>query len=482
MRDGGRLRHPLIAADDDGPAIPEPASGFGECRKSEAAMEKQAFLAAVKDAGIVGEGGAGFPSHVKYAAEAETVIANGCECEPLLHTDQHHMLHHADRIVSALCLLKDAAGAKRGVIALKRKYAEATEILKTAIGSKPLEIFLLDNFYPAGDEQVLVREVTGRTVPPLGLPLQVGTVVANVGTLVSVSHAMDGVPLTHKYLTITGDVANPGIVRAPIGTPLSACLAAAGGATVSDPVYVLGGPMMGRVVDKAETFVQEVVTKISGGLIVLPRGHYLHVNATQPIDHLRIRANAACIQCHMCSDLCPRQLIGHPFETHRVMRAFGAGAELTAESGKLALMCCDCGVCEHFSCPMGLSPRRINQAVKNELRARKIAYDGTREVDEGRTLWREYRRVPVPRLAARIGIDRYMNLPTADLGELSPAQVRIPFRQHIGALAKAVVKPGDKVSRGDVIGEIPAEAIGARIHASIDGWVTSIDGAVVVAS
>ena len=90
-------------------------------------MDKQAFIAAVKAAGIVGEGGAGFPAHVKYAADADTVIANGCECEPLLHTDQHHMLHHANEIVRAFSELMQATGAKRGVIALKKKYKEATK-------------------------------------------------------------------------------------------------------------------------------------------------------------------------------------------------------------------------------------------------------------------------------------------------------------------------------------------------------------------
>ncbi|MEG1610371.1 MAG: SLBB domain-containing protein [Bilophila sp.] len=443
-------------------------------------MDKQAFIAAVRAAGIVGEGGAGFPAHVKYAANADTVIANGCECEPLLHTDQHHMLHHAGQIVRAFGELMQATGARRGVIALKKKYKEATGILTEAIGSQPIELALLPNFYPAGDEQTLVREVTGRTVPPLGLPLQVGAVVANVGTLVSVANALDGAPVTHKFLTVTGEVKKPGIVRVPLGTSFSDCLAAAGGVTVSDPVFILGGPMMGRMVDSVDAFNKEVVTKTSGGLIVLPRGHYLHTNATLSVAHMRRRAASACIQCRMCSELCPRRLIGHPFETHRVMRAFGSGAEMTAETGKLALLCCDCGVCEHFSCPMGLSPRRINQAVKNELRNAKIPYDGSREPNEDNTRWREFRRVPVPRLVAKIGISRYMELPTNDLGDLTPAEVRIPLRQHIGAPAQAVVKAGDQVKCGDVIGEIPKDALGARIHASMDGVVKSVDGIVVI--
>ena len=335
-------------------------------------------------------------------------------------------------------------------------------------------------FYPAGDEQTLVREVTGRSVPPLGLPLMVGAVVANVGTLVSVAHALDGKPVTHKFLTVTGEVKKPGIVCVPIGTPLSACLEAAGGPTVSDPVFVLGGPMMGRMVDNADAFAKEVVTKTSGGLIILPRGHYLHRNATTPLNFMRRRAASACIQCRSCSELCPRHLLGHPFETHRVMRAFGSNAELTAEAGRLALLCCDCGVCEHVACPMGLSPRRINQAIKNELRAAGMKYEGSRDVNEAYTQWREFRRVPVPRLVNKIGISRYMELPTNDLGALSPAEVRIPLRQHIGAPAQAVVKAGDRVKCGDVIGEIPEQGLGARIHASMDGVVKSVDGAVVI--
>lgn len=443
-------------------------------------MDKQAFIAAVKAAGIVGEGGAGFPAHVKYAANADTIIANGCECEPLLHTDQHHMLHHAGQIVRAFGELKQATGAKRAVIALKKKYTRATEVLTTAIGDQPIELALLPNFYPAGDEQTLVREVTGRSVPPLGLPLQVGAVVANVGTLVSVANALDGAPVTHKFLTVTGEVRKPGVVRVPIGTPLSACLEAAGGPTVSDPVFILGGPMMGRMVDSAEAFAKEVVTKTSGGLILLPRGHYLHRNATLSVERMRRRAAAACIQCRSCSELCPRHLIGHPFETHRVMRAFGSGVEMTAEAGKLALLCCDCGVCEHFACPMGLSPRRINQAVKNQLRGERISYDGSKEIQEATTKWREFRRVPVPRLVAKIGISRYMDLPTNDLGALAPAEVRIPLRQHIGAPAQAVVQAGAQVKCGDVIGEIPADALGARIHASMDGVVHSVGDTIVI--
>ena len=181
-------------------------------------MDKQLFVERFREAGIVGEGGAGFPAHVKYDTQVETVIANGCECEPLLYSDQHIMASEARHVVRAMQALVEAVGAKRGVIGIKRKYTKISGIFKEAMAGTGLELAELDNFYPAGDEQTLVYEVTGRTIPPLGLPKDVGAVVANVGTLASVSRAMDGTPVTHKIVTVTGEVANPSVIRVPLGT------------------------------------------------------------------------------------------------------------------------------------------------------------------------------------------------------------------------------------------------------------------------
>lgn len=443
-------------------------------------MDSYIFIEAVKNAGVVGEGGAGFPAHVKYNAQVDTVIANGCECEPLIHTDRHLMCNHADEIVRAMTLLVKSTGAQRGIIALKAKQKRAISILEKAIEGTDLTLSTLDNFYPAGDEQVLVKEVTGRTVPPLGIPLNVGVVVANTGSLVSVARAVEGRPVTHKYVTVTGDVATPSIISTPVGTSVQDCLDACGGPSISDPVYILGGPMMGPVVDTDEGLKRAVITKTSGAVIVVPRGHYLHQNARQPSNIMRQRAAAACIQCRYCTDLCPRFLIGHPFETHRVMRAFATGTELESEAAKVAMLCCECGVCETYACPMNLSPRRINIFVKNQYRNAGIQFDGSREIHEENVLLREFRRVPVPKLAARVGISRYMEIEPQDLGTLTPSSVSIPLRQHIGAPAQPVVNVGDTVSVGDVIGEIPADALGARVHASIQGVVAEVTDSVTI--
>lgn len=437
------------------------------------------LIQAVRQSGVVGEGGAGFPAHVKYSAQVGTVIANGCECEPLLYTDQHLMRLHAQDIVRALKAVMEAVGAGRGVVAIKAKYLDVAAVFEEPCAKSGLELAKLDNFYPAGDEHILVHEITGRTIPPLGLPKEVDALVANVGTLVSVARAMDGSPVTRKVLTVTGDVVRPAILDAPIGMGLAECLELCGGPSIADPVFLVGGPMMGRFIEDSQALSRAVVTKTSGGLIVLPRGHFLHEAATLSPEVMRKRAATACIQCRYCTDMCPRYLVGHGFETHRVMKAFGAGVD-TARGAEQAMLCSECGVCELFSCPMRLSPRRINAMFKASFRERGLRYEGPREVRPRQTALRPYRKIPTPRLAIKTGIAGYLDIHPEYLGECAPKKVRIPLSQHIGAPAKVVVKSGDSVSPGDLIGDIPEGALGARVHASIRGVVTEVGDSVVI--
>ncbi len=437
-------------------------------------MDRQTLLRLIREAGVVGEGGAGFPAHVKFDAQVGTVIANGCECEPLLYSDQHVMSGHAPEIVRALKAVMAAMGAQRGILAIKRKYTGVAAKMEAAIAGTGLELAQLDNFYPAGDEHVLVHELLGRAIPPLGLPRDVGAVVSNVATLYSVSRAMDGAPVTHRVVTVTGAVARPGIVQVPIGTAVAECVGHCGGPTAADPVYLLGGPMMGRFVDDPARMQQEVITKTGGGVIVLPRGHYLHQMATLSVHAMQRQAAAACIQCRYCTDLCPRHNIGHGFETHRVMRAFGGGVD-TAMGALQASMCSECGVCELFACPMRLSPRRINAMFKAKFKEEGLRYEGPREIVDAQSILNAFRKVPTARLAIKLDIAQYMDLKPRDAGELHPLSVEVPLHQHTGAAALSRVRVGDTVKPGDVIGEIPEGALGARVHAPIGGVVTRVD-------
>jgi len=442
-------------------------------------MDKATLLQRIREAGVVGEGGAGFPAHVKYDAQVETVIANGCECEPLLYTDQHIMLHHAGEIVAALQAVMAAMGAGRGIVAIKRKYAAIASRMEEVLAGTGIELAQLDNFYPAGDEHVLVHELLGRAIPPLGLPKDVGAVVSNVGTLHSVSRAMNGLPVTHRVVTVTGEVVRPRVLTVPVGTAAAECVDACGGPVVADPVYVLGGPMMGRFVGDPEEMRRTVITKTGGGLIVLPRGHYLHRMATLTVHEMQKQAGAACIQCRYCTDLCPRHNIGHGFETHRVMRAFGGGVD-TAMGVLQASMCSECGVCELFACPMRLSPRRINAMFKGKFKQEGLKYEGPREIVDSQSILNSFRKVPTTRLAIKLDLLAYMEIHPQDGGELTPGSVRIPLHQHTGAPAVARVRPGDAVKAGDLIGEIPEGALGARVHASLTGTVTEVGSAVSI--
>src|SRR5665648_230882 len=162
----------------------------------------------VRAAGVVGAGGAGFPTHVKLAAQAEIVIVNGAECEPLLKTDQQLTPLYPEQLIKGLTLAMEATGAKQGIIALKDKYTDAIAALQPYL-TEQVKLSIMPDIYPAGDEVITIWLTTGRRVPPGGIPLNIGVVVNNVQTLINVARASEGQPVTTRTLTVTGAVKNP---------------------------------------------------------------------------------------------------------------------------------------------------------------------------------------------------------------------------------------------------------------------------------
>ena len=167
----------------------------------------------VRAAGVVGAGGAGFPTHIKLQFDVQRVLGNGASCEPLLQSDPYLMEHNTDAILNGLATVVQCTAAERGTICLKSKYSQAVEKLrKTTSGNAydgKIDVFELENFYPAGDEFILVHEVLGKIVPEGGIPLNVLAVVCNVESLLNISRAMAGHPVTDRYLTVCGEVPNP---------------------------------------------------------------------------------------------------------------------------------------------------------------------------------------------------------------------------------------------------------------------------------
>ena len=433
---------------------------------------------AVKAAGVVGAGGAGFPTHVKLSAKAECFLVNAAECEPLIETDKYLCRTFPDRLVAAAQTVAAHLGAKRTVIALKGKYQAEIAALEGAIARSgaQVELFRMKTFYPAGDEQTMVQQVTGRSVPERGLPLDVGCVVDNVGTLLNIMDALEGVPVTEKYLSVVGEVKEPILLKVPVGTALTACVAAAQ-PRLADYALIVGGPMMGKTLTERADIEAAVVTKTTGNLIVLPKDHYLFRRAQLPMETIRHQAKSACIQCRMCTDLCPRYLIGHQIRPHMVMRNLWREEGITDDGEFLqtfgdAANCCDCGICEMFACPMGLSPRKANGHIKGELRRRGIQVP--RNMEPYAREFVDIRKTPTDRLVARLGLSAYYGLHAHQCTELEPESVFIPFQQHIGKPAQPVKAAGERVAKGELLAQAAPDGLSANIHASIDGVVTEI--------
>lgn len=438
-------------------------------------MEKIADIVnAVKQAGVTGAGGAGFPTHVKLQADAEYVLANGAECEPLTHVDKQLMLNHAVEIVAGMRLAMQATGAKQGIFGIKGKYTEVITAVQTAIGDQDdITISELGNFYPAGDEQVMVYDILGRIVPEGGIPLDVGCVVQNIETLYNIHAAAEGKPVTHKYITVIGAVAQPMSVRVPIGITVQEVLDLAGGVVTPDPVILDGGAMMGSVL----TDFSQPTTKRSKMLLVLPYDHQLSVKRRTPRSVIDNHALAACDQCYMCTDYCPRHAQGHAIEPHKLILLLASGVPLTDAQMAGAMLCCECRTC-NYACPVHLSPGDVALQIKRDLVKAGLKNPYHRQTEANP--YRDYRRVPMTRLVNRLGLAKYDVAAPLTAVDTPFSRVTLKLSQHIGAPAQPAVAVGDSVKTGDLVGQIPDGALGAPIHASIDGVVTAITSEEIV--
>lgn len=435
------------------------------------------LLELVKNAGVIGAGGAGFPTHVKLDADAEYIIVNGAECEPLLRVDQQLIALKTKEILKALDQIVKETSAKKGIIALKEKYKESIRSLNKYIDQYDnLEIFKLGNFYPAGDEQVTVYEVLKRIVPEGGIPLGVDVIVINVETLLNVGNALKEIPVTEKYLTVTGGVKTPVTVKVPIGISIKEAIDLAGGAIYDEFVVIDGGPMMGRIVGN----VEEAITKTTKGLIVLPKEHPLIISKGKSIEGMLKEARTACCHCSLCTEVCPRNLLGHKLNPDKIMRMASYSSTCDSKTSITeAFLCCECGLCEQ-ACIMGLQPWKLNKLLKSQMSNNGIRNTNLKRPTETNP-FRDYRKFPVKKLIARLGIEKYdVDAPLIENITKEFKSVVINRKQHIGASSVPIIKKGDRVVKGQLILDIPENNLGAKIHSSIDGTVEEIKDNYVV--
>ena len=432
-------------------------------------MELNELKNLLRESGVVGAGGAGFPSYAKLTDKADTIILNCAECEPLLKVHRQVLEECTYEVLSAMDKIVKASGAKSGIIAIKAHYKAAIKALESEIAEFPeIKIHLLESVYPAGDEIILIKEVTGKTVDPGKLPITVGVVVCNVESVYNIYRALNGKPVMSKYVTIAGEVKHPMTICVPIGTSISDLIRQAGGLTREDVEYISGGPMMGKIINP-----NEVVTKTTNAIIVLPADHNVVLNKNRSAKINLRRAMSVCCQCRSCTELCSRHVIGYPVEPHLVMRVLSNGGKGDAQVLLNSLFCSSCGLCETYSCPQDLSPRAMIAEIKNL--ARQNGIKPPENVKPAVVKDADLKKVSVDRLTSRLGLKKY-DVPAPMLHEgFMPHSVKILLSQHLGAPAVPCVNEGDEVKRGDVIARVPEKALGVNIHASINGKVTVVN-------
>lgn len=332
-------------------------------------ISRDEILAGIRDGGLTGMGGAGFPTHKKYETDKEidALLINGAECEPFLTCDYRLMLEHRWSVVNGVRLMLKGSGAKTAYICMEDNKPEAAKALREALeaGKKSgvigteedVQIKVLPTKYPQGGERQLIESVLGREVPMGGLPADVGVIVSNVGTSKAAADMIfGGRPLIRRIVTVTGCVKNPGNYLVPIGTSAKELVQLCGGVTVKNNRVIAGGPMTGPCVasdweGESELFY---ITKNTSGILVLPDSQW----EEQP-----------CIRCEGCAKVCPAGLIPYQIEFAYMEEDYDLCESLYASE------CIACGCCS-YTCPakreLSVRTRMARDMVKQRMRERAV--------------------------------------------------------------------------------------------------------------
>jgi len=437
-------------------------------------MQKERIIHKIRDAGVVGAGGGGFPAAVKLTGEFKTYIANGAECEPLLNKDLELMEQHVEDLLKTVDLLQDSLGLNSAYFAAKEKYSKVWTKASQYLDKYSIIPAYLDDIFPIGDEFELVYRILNRTIPPAQIPLSVNAVVNNVETILNIGNALSGKPVTEKWLTVSGDVEYPFTAIVPIGTPASVLLDFAK-PKLENFALIEGGPMMGIIAP-----LDEPVKKTTSGFLVFPPEHPVVTYRKMPLEYVLRIAASACSQCRICTDLCPRYLLGHPLEPHKIMRSAAMPMSLPVDVMTAVLLCSECGICEQFACPMGLSPKRINQELKKRFREKDIRFQWNEDLPCPKEE-RGYRQIQSQRLAEKIGILQKLNIQPDFIHSFpEPERVIVRLLQHAGVPAEPIVRPGETVVKAQKIADIPHGKLGAPLHSPIDGHIIEVKPNIII--
>ena len=431
----------------------------------------------MKEAGIVGAGGAGFPSYAKLADGADTLVVNGAECEPLLYTDYVLLQKEMPMVLFGINAVLEYAKIPRALLCIKEHTAKR---LRLQDGTKLADRIILKtvpDVYPMGDEINLIYTATGRVVPPGQLPITRGVIVFNTETIYNIGLVVQfGQPVTKTYLTISGDIPKAYCVKVPVGMKISEVLSVMGVTVPDTHVVIDGGPSMGTVVNLST----DVVKKPCSGLLILPKTIPAVRNKLRTKEDNFRRAASVCCQCNRCTDLCPRHLLGYPLEPHKMVRSTLSAAMADPELIKTATMCCGCDICSTLACCQEISPMQIIKEYKGILAKNRMKYVADPSEQFTPSPEREARMVSAGKWKEMLGVAKYDKFPPIYVEEkLKAKEVFVPMSQHIGAPAIPVVKVGDEVKENQLIAQA-AEGLSVPHFAPISGKVTYVDAKTIV--
>ena len=311
------------------------------------------IVAAVKNAGICGMGGAAFPTHIKLTIpegkRADIIILNGAECEPYLTADHRLMLESPERILAGLKLILKATGVSRGVVAIESNKSDAIQVMQQAASAyENIQILPLKTKYPQGSEKQLIQVVAGREVPRGKLPLDAGVLVFNVSTAAAIYDAVAlGKPLVERITTVTGCVKEPGNLRLRVGTSYADAIAASGGLLACARKVFAGGPMTGLCAADLEA----TATKATNGIIAFDE------------QQAKAMIESACIRCARCVHVCPIGL--HPYQIRQDLDKH----DLEAAKQHGLMDCVLCGACSYI-CPARRYLSSSYKAAREEIAAK----------------------------------------------------------------------------------------------------------------
>lgn len=430
----------------------------------------------MRNAGILGAGGAGFPSYAKLAEGADTLLINGAECEPLIYTDYVIMKREMSTVLTGIRTVLDAYSIPRAVLSIKDHTAKRLSLSDGDSLADKISVKVLPDVYPIGDEIGLIYESLGRVVRPGALPITKGVIVYNVETMYNLGrYARLGECVTMKWLTVGGNTDKGCVVRVPVGISVRELLNTLGIIIPEGHAVIDGGPSMGKVVNPST----HVITKTTKAILILPETTPAVLSKKMSEKMAVARAETACCQCTRCTDMCPRALLGYPLEPHKMVRTAMGAVTFRPELVISATLCCGCGICESIACSQGISPKAVINNYKALLSKNKMRYSQNTDVEAKKE--RAYRMVSSERWESTIGVKKY-DTPLDFERELAEARrVEILLGSHIGAPSSAVVRDGDRVERGQLIAEA-REGLSLPQYASISGRVTLLGDRIVIDS